>query len=397
MELSADQARVAISERLRARVQEIEHAALTRVYGISEPAETADPEYTDGLRAAVASALDYGLNILERGEEYAPPIPTALLVQARLAARNAVSLDTVLRRYFAGFSLLGDFVIEEAERSGLLGGEALKRLLGAQAALFDRVIAAVSEEYAREAESRLQSVEQRRAYLVKRLLAGELIDTSELSYDFGAHHLAAVASGPGVDEALRELATGLDRRLLLVGRGEGAVWVWLGSRRPLDLEELERFISRDWPARASLALGEPAEGIAGWRLSHRQARAAMPIALRSPQSSVRYAEVALLASVLGDDLLATSLRQLYLEPLARERDGGEVLRETLRAYFAAHHNVSSAAAALRINRHTVTNRLRTIEELLGRPLDTCSAEIDAVLRLEDLDDSLLPYTAFSRA
>jgi DNA-binding PucR family transcriptional regulator len=97
-----------------------------------------------------------------------------------------------------------------------------------------------------------------------------------------------------------------------------------------------------------------------------------------------------------DDLLATSLRQLYLEPLAEERDGGETLRETLRAYFAAERNVSSAAAALSVNRHTVTSRLRTIEKRLGRPLSTCATEIDAALRLEDLGHPTLPHVLDSK-
>jgi DNA-binding PucR family transcriptional regulator len=85
-----------------------------------------------------------------------------------------------------------------------------------------------------------------------------------------------------------------------------------------------------------------------------------------------------------------SLRQLYLEPLAGERDGGEVLRETLRAYFEAERNVSSAAAALGVTRKTVTNRLCVVEERLGRRLGLCSAEIEAVLRLDETT-SLTPF------
>ena len=43
--------------------------------------------------------------------------------------------------------------------------------------------------------------------------------------------------------------------------------------------------------------------------------------MRGPEPFVRYVDVALLAAVLQDDLLATSLRKLYLEPLEAERDG----------------------------------------------------------------------------
>jgi hypothetical protein len=395
--MTLDRSRAGLLARLQVRHPEIEQAILTRVYGISDPAEAADPGYVEGLRAAVFAAIDYGLASIESGGRHSQSIPPALLIQARVAARNGVSLDTVLRRYFAGYTLLADFLMQEIEAGDLLQSTALKHLLGGQAKLFDRLIAAVTEEYTRELEGRLgDSTEERRVERVKRLLSGELIDTSELAYELDAHHLGAIAAGPGAPEALRNLATALDRRLLLVRRGEGTVWAWLGGRRRTDPAELERKVSESWPGLLSFAVGEPAQGLAGWRLTHRQARAALPIALRRSRSFVRYADVALLASMFQDDLLATSLRQLYLEPLAEERDGGETLRETLRAYFAAERNVSSAAAALSVNRHTVTSRLRTIEKRLGRPLSTCATEIDAALRLEDLGHPTLPHVLDSK-
>ena len=311
-------------------------------------------------------------------------MPTVLLSQARLAARHGIKLETVLRRYLAGYTLLGDFLIEESERCGPLDGASLKRLLRVQAALLDRLIAAVSEEYAREAQTRPSSAEQRLAKRVERLLEGERLDTSEIAYEFEAIHLGLVAKGPGAAEAIRELARPLDRRLLLICREEETAWAWLGGRRALDLEALEHLVSQQLPPALSLALGEPGEGPAGWRLSHRQARAALPVALRSGKTLVRYADVALLASILQDELLATSLREIYLRPLERERDGGAVLRETLRAYFASGRSLTSAAAALGVSRRTVTNRLRAIEARLRWPLDSSMVEIEAALRLDAL-------------
>lgn len=344
----------------------------------------------EGLPAAVAAGLEYGLAAFDTDVERDPPVPDVLLAQARIAARCGVSLDTVLRRYFAGYTLLGDFVIGEAEQGDLLRGSELKSLQRSLAAFFDRLLVAVSSEYAREADSRFDTADQRRAERVQRLLAGEMVDTSQIAYDFEVSHLGMVASGPGGEEALRGLAATLDRRPLLVPRGEGTVWAWLGAKRELDPAELEQVVSSAWPADVSLAVGEPAEGIGGWRLTHKQARAAFPVALRSSAPVIRYSEVALLASMLRDDLLASSLHALYLEPLAGERDGGEVMRQTLRAYFTAERNVSSAAAALGVNRHTVASRLRTIEERIGRPLTTCAAEMDAALRLHELESPILP-------
>lgn len=370
-----------LAERLRKRRPEIEQATRTRIYAVSVLPRGGGPEYAEGLRGAVSAGLDYGLEGIERGEERMPPIPDALLAQARLAARSGVRLDTVLRRYFAGHTLLEDFLVEEAEREELLDPTALKGLLRSQAAIVDKLLAAVSRAYTEEAERRPNSAERRRVERIERLLDGELLDTSELAYDFDGWHLGILASEAEAEKALVSLAKSLDARLLLLRREEGALWAWLGARRRLDPAELEGLASQELPAGLSLAIGEAGKGISGWRLTHRQARAALAIALRGGEGLVRYAEVALLASMLSDDLLVASLRELYLEPLSQERDGGEVARQTLRAYFAAERNMSSAAAMLGVSRQTVGSRLNAIEKLVGRPLSDCATEMEAALRL----------------
>ncbi|MDX6634951.1 MAG: hypothetical protein QOF06_1154 [Solirubrobacterales bacterium] len=388
-----EEIRRGLAERLRDRHGEIEAATLTRVQSVSDPAETSDPEYSEGVRAAVTAALTYGIEAVERSEGHPPPMPTVLLSQARLAARHGIKLETVLRRYLAGYTLLGDFLIEESEKAGPLHGSALKRLLRVQAGLLDRLMVAVSEEYEREAAARGHTVEQRRLEQIKRLLAGELLDTSGLSYDFDHWNLGAIALGSEAAESAGELCRRLDCRLLIIQPNEETTWIWFGSRRQPDPAELKRLAPSICPGWLTLTVGEPAPGLSGWRLSHRQAAAALPVAVRGSARLTRYADVALLASILQDDLLATSLRQIYLAPLAAERDGGAVLRESLRAYFDADRNVSSAAAALGVDRHTVTNRLRTVEERLCRPLSTCTAEIDAALKVEDLRYPCLPDAA----
>jgi len=311
----------------------LEAAIRARIESDGAPIEAADPEYGAGLRAAVPLAIDYCLEGIERGEA-GPPPPAALLLQARVAARCKIPLAMVMRRYFAGYALLGDFMAEEAEGAGLDRASDLKRLLRSLAAIFDHLIAAVSEEYGREAERlAARPNARRRAELIERLIGGEPLDAAELGCDFNGWHLGAIAKGPGALVALKALARSLDRRLLALERDGQAVWAWLGGREPVQPDEVNRGVV-DWPLEVGLALGEPAEGPAGWRLTHRQAKAALPIALHGSEPIVRYADVALLASILQDELLATSLRELYLKPLERERDGGEVLRETLKAYFA---------------------------------------------------------------
>lgn len=381
-EASLPEVRAALAARLRERLPELRGAIATRVYAISDPRDVADPAYLEKLDSALVAAIDHRLAVLEAGERQAPPVPPVLLAQARLDARDGVPLDTVLRRYFAGTTLFGDFLVEEAERAEVAAPN-LRRLLGEQATLGDRLLAAVSAEHAREAGSRPSSAADRRRELVKRLGAGELVDHSELGYELDACHLGLMAKGEGAEKLLGDVARRLDRGLLAVQREEEPIWAaWLGGQRSLAAEDAVLALADLVPDRLTVTLGEPAEGISGWRFTHRQAKAALPIAERSGQPVVRYSDVAVLATIERDDLAAASLRQLYLEPLERTRDGGGVARETLRAYFAADRNVSSTAAALGVDRRTVRNRIRSIEDLLGRPLHGSLADLEIALRLD---------------
>lgn len=384
---SSLRSRFALTERLRERFEEIEAALLTRVYAIADPSEARDPQYVEGLRAAVSSALRYALAGIERGDPRPGAVPAELFTQARHAAGSKVSLDTVLRRYMAGHALLTDFTFKAAEEANLLGHSELRRLLGVQAALLDHLVAEISEEYRREVSLPARSVERARAERVRRILDGEPLDPIGLNYELGGWHIGAVAEGPGAEEGLRELARATDLRILNVRPGRGALWVWLGGSRRVETDAVLAKLAADRPEGASVALGEPGEGIEGWRLTHRQALAALPVARRSGQALVGYAGVVLLASILGDELLAASLRRLYLAPLSDDSARDADLCRTLAAYFASECNVSSTAASLAVDRKTVTRRLRAAERRLGRTLSDCAPELQIALRLQELEEA----------
>lgn len=372
-----------LASRIRERFHELQGAIATRAYAISDPREVADPAYLRCFNGAIAAAVDHRIAVLEAGDRQAPAIPPTLLAQARLDARDGVPLDIVLRRYVAGNALFEDLLVEEAEKVGVPNAT-LRRLLGAHATLGDHLLAAVSAEYAREAKKRAGNTAERRRECVKRLLAGELVDNSELGYDLEARHLALMVKGERAQEVLRDLAAILDRQLLVVKREEEPIWAaWLGGQRQLDAEKAISAALDIVPDRVFVTVGEPGEGLSGWRFSHLQAKAALPIAERRNQPVLRYADVTLLASIAHDDLVETSLRQLYLAPLERTRDGGKTARETLRAYFDAERNVSSTAAALGVDRRTVRNRIGAIEQLLGRPLKGSLADLEIALQLSD--------------
>ena len=385
--LSPEQAARTLHAGLLTRRAELEETIFARVRAIEDSAGAGDRRYVAGLAPAVSAGLDYGLCSIELAREgRVPEVSAQLLVQARIAAREGISLDTVLRRYTGANTVFFDVLMQEAERAELSHGE-LKRFYRIWASSFEHLLAAVSEEYSREAHSRPDTGEHRRLEMVQRLLDGELLDASDLGYGFDCWHLGFIAVGRDAGESVRSFAAGLDRSLLLVSRDPETVWAWLGGRRAFDMPDCQQLLAAfDWPESVSASLGEPAEGLAGWRLTHRQAAATLQIALRGAKRFARYSDMPLLASTLQDDLLASSLEQLYLNPLRQERDGGKIAKATLRAYLKAAGNVSSAAAELGVSRHTVRSRIAAIEERFGRPVDDVTAEIETALRLDDLGD-----------
>jgi hypothetical protein len=380
---SLETIRLELVERLRERAAEIEEAVFEQVRALSEQEGGGDPEYAAGLRATINKSLDFVLANMEKGEEWTEPIPAAAAEQARRAARSGVKLDTVLRRYATGDRVLGDFIMDEVDR---FPSWALRRVLRVQGPQVDRLMAAVATEYMNELGRMRRSPSQRLAERVQRLIAGgSPADIGEVQYAFDAWHLGMIVKGRRAEDAVRVLAAGLDCQTLVVPRGNGIVWAWLGARQPLEAPDVERLLSAEPVEEASLALGEPRNGLEGWRLTHREAQAALEVMLHKPQPFTRARDVILLAAMLRDDALARSLFATYLAPLEGHGDSGAVLRETLRAYFSAGLNAATAAAALAVDRHTVQRRLRKVEEALGKLLPDCHAELVVALSLEELD------------
>jgi hypothetical protein len=360
---------------------------------LTDPAGEGDPGYAEGLRTSVFTAVAYGLDALgdELPEEHV--VPTVLLAQARRAARLGINLDTVLRRYFAGYALLSQYIVEEAASGSPLGEAELQQALRAETCLFDHLVAAITAEYKRERRQLYRTSDHHLAERVRKLLMEDPIEPIDIGYELAGWHLGAVVSGPGAARTVAALASLLDRRRLAITPDGEAIWAWFGGRSNLDAQRLRTLGEDVVPEGNLVVLGEPAHGIEGWRWTHRQAKAALPIAQRGRARLVRYGDVALAAAVVNDDLLSGSLMDIYLAPLACERDAGAALRRTLSAYFAAGRSVSSAAAALGVSRQTVSSHLRRIEDRVGRGINECGTELEIALSLHSLSSSVSPDLA----
>jgi hypothetical protein len=233
----------------------------------------------------------------------------------------------------------------------------------------------------------LDSLEQRRAAIVQRLLVGESVGATDIAaLDYEVHswwHLGLIATGAGAGAYVQRLKAHFGRRLLVL-RGPGAVAAWLCAQtKGVDVEVDTLARMRD--TSTSVAIGEPGRDLAGWRLTHEQAKAALQIAIRRPDRIALYAKDRLLAGILHDATLVESLRRAYLIPLRGQRDGGVALRQTLRAYIDLECNATSAGHALQVGRRAINRRVCAAERLIGCPLHECLAELDVALRLAELE------------
>jgi hypothetical protein len=280
--------------------------------------------------------------------------------------------------------LLNHFLLEEAKRIDLHDPGLIQDVSATHDEAFDRILAAATEEYQREVEAEASSPASRLVQRVRRLVAGEPVDPALLDYDLELNHLGLVALSSDAKPHIRQLAKELGGQTLFAAVSRAETWVWIGTVRPADPQEVLDWARGHWPASVPLGIGESAEAPSGWHRSHAQAKAAARIAAMSSEAVTRYKDVALLASASSDPLLLASLGDLYLRPLGPSGRQRDTLRKTLLVYFSVNKNSISTAAVLDKSRQTVAARLKTVEDKLGQPLSQCGDQLHIALRLESL-------------
>lgn len=371
-----------IVRRLERQRTEIEEAIWDRFRSLAPSPEEQDVDYRHGLTAAVSAGVDYSVRNLARGSEEMEPVPTATLHQAELAARSGVSIETVLRRCAAADRVLNEFALECAASETQATRRDVKQIL---AFSLDQLMRSVGDAYQRESIRLRQSPTARQDEQIRKILRGEVNWDPAIAYDPAGWNMALIGNGENASALLREVARDLECQAILVaGTGDETTWAWLGRRSQLTTSEAEEALSTG-STTIGVALGEPRDGVDGWRRTHWEAEAAYEVLSRGPARVVRYSDVALSAAALRDPNLAEALVETFLRPLDEVvvTDAAE-LKRTLRAYFASGHNGSSAGSLLKIDRRTVERRIKLVEERLGRRLADCHAEIQIAMDVERL-------------
>lgn len=374
--------RASLVQRLEAQRHQLVHAAIERLRAVPGPriAED-DADCLESLRSAMSAGLDVYIACIRTGRRWAGPLPAPIVAQARRAARSGITLETILRRCAAASALAAEL----AQLAGQdLAPETLREVLAIQASEMDHLMSMLAEEFTAELARLADAPEHRKEELVRRVLAGGSPDCAEIGYDLDCRHLGLIASGSRARRLVETIESAHGGQTLRLSPQEDTVWLWLGGYRVPDIASLERALSGADRDGTALAVGEPAQGVDGFRLTHRQAQAGLWIALRRLGRLTRYADAPLLATALKEEVLAITLRERFLgDLLAGEGPDCATLR-TLRAYLDAQCNAASTAAALGVDRHTVHRRLRRIEERLGCSIHSRRAELEVALSLQEL-------------
>ena len=287
------------------------------------------------------------------------------------------------RTYRIGHAVMWEQLLVEVESWQLDSSERLDLLRVISHFLFqyiDHVAGGLADVHQAERDRQIRGRERRRIAWVREILADVAGSSSGGDYDLARQHLAAVAWGADAERAIIEFGQRLQATVLAVPGQSGAAWGWLGAHS----------ISPSWaklarelplPAETFLALGAPAAGAAGFRLSHREALEAARVLRHTGAPLGIYDDVALEALMLRDERAARDFVARELGPLL---DGGkrtQILLDTLSAYVNNGWSAASTGARLGVHERTIGYRVATIEQRLGRPLAARREELGVALRL----------------
>jgi DNA-binding PucR family transcriptional regulator len=343
-----------------------------------------DPRFMDMARESIVANLAAVADGLMSGRDQPAQLPPGAVEEALTAAQQRMPWTLIDRTYRIGHAVLWEQLLGEVESWQLDSSERVDLLRVTSHFIFhyvDHVAGGLAEVHQAERDRQIRGRERRRIAWVREVLADVAGADAAAEYDLGRQHLAAITWGAEPERAITDLGQRLGATVLIVPGQGGTVWGWLGSTA---IAAAWPSLSRrsPLPANTFLALGAPASGADGFRLSHRQALEAARVLRLTGAPLGTYDDLSLEALVLRDERAARDFMQRELGPLLEDGKRTRILLETLRAYTESNWNAASTGARLAVHERTVGYRLATIEERLGHPLAARREEIGIALRLQ---------------
>ncbi|NKQ58687.1 ABC transporter substrate-binding protein [Amycolatopsis sp. K13G38] len=356
------------------------------------------------LSASLHQNLDTALRIFQHcidpGRVEAPA--AAMEYARRLAQRGTPVIDLIRAYYLGQTAILNHALITatgQVEDRALLGAMMSQVLTGAFA-FIDRVTQQVVSAYQEERDRWLLGRSAARAARVRALLDGGAdLEGSEtaLGYRLRGTHLAMIVwhgveplSGNGLSGLERltgEIAENLPSagKPLFVPIDELSSWVWVPlDRAGLPDEDHVRKVLAGADPTVRLAIGEPGEGLEGFRRSHRQAQRVHALADAAGEHCDRvltFREVGAIALMAADLGAAKAWVSDTLGELATDDEQHARARDTLRVFLATGSSYTAAAGLLSMHKNSVQYRVRKAQDMLGRPVSDNRLDVELALKL----------------
>ena len=327
--------------------------------------------------------------------------PAASLEYARRRAQRGTPLTALLRAYRLGHTCFVDWLLSElarqADDAGMITAATLS-MSKTVAGYVDQTSEEIVAAYTQERERWLRNRSAARAARIRDLLSGERVNVSAteaiLGYRLRQYHVGLVCWAGDATAAVDDVAR-LEHAISLVAakvagsgdpvflpRDESSAWVWLplGIRDRFDAAAAS---ASDADADIRFAFGDAVKGVAGFRLTHRQALAAQAVALAAGSPLPRvvtYSEVAPVAMLLGSPDLLRAWVLATLGGLATDDEPHARLRDTLLVFLQSGGSYKATAEQIVLHKNTVQYRIRKAEESLGRPAAENRHDVELALQ-----------------
>jgi len=369
----------------------------------SEIEEARDPHIATMQAAATVESLSVTRQILQhRIDAGSAEVPAIAVEHARRLAQrgvppaimeraNRLATDTVMRWCLEQMELLTTDASVIAQAAVLIMTDS--------GAYGDRVADVLAAAYETERELWLRRSSASREACIEQLLTGTVPDAAALEltlgYRLGQWHLA-LAVWTDLTESREDDRTFLERSLidladrlgcasppLVRPRANNEMWAWLAVGPEADIAAIRQIVE-GWERPVRLAVGSPAEGVAGFRRSHEQAMSAQVVAQSSAHRSpfvVTSAEVGAIALMCADMPATRTWVCDILGPLAVDDAASQRMRETIRVFFTNGASYTATAEHLNMHKNSVVYRLRKAEGQLGRKLRDGRLDLEIALAL----------------
>ncbi len=396
------QAMAGIGTRLDARLTDITRSVSDQL--VSDIAELRGEEQLQQILGdSVAANIDAFFAAARHGISIdLVHAPAAAIEHALRLAQRDISANVLVRSYRLGQQAVLKAVLEEirtAELDPRLALDVFDVMSTISFNYIDRISQEVVEVYQQARESWLENRNSLRINEIRELLAGGDVDidaaTVAIRYPLQRTHLAVVLWCDDSEDRLAEMerlvqqfaaSIGAADSPLFISVDRATAWAWVAVPAAV-LDEAVTWLGSLVPAEGPyVAVGTPQSGVAGFRLSHRQAEDARIVAVASGPQRRRFTAFGhrgvALTALLGSNVDALSAWATeVLGPLACSTVSDQRLRETLQAFLKAGGSNKAAAEELHLHTNSVKYRVQRAIERRGRPIEDDRLDVEVALLL----------------